>query len=165
MLQEVKDPELKRLADTLPITVLHSQATSSTKKYLGAFKRWKAWAAGHDLPVFPAQEHHVALYLQHLAESLESKAAAEEAVNALGWVHSLAGIASPAASPFVQRTLEGIRRMLAKPVQKKEPVTAEMLAELVADTNRHSTLTNILLTTACLLAFAGFLQFNELAHL
>ena len=30
------------------------------------------------------QDHHVALYLQHLAESHESKSAAEEAVKALG---------------------------------------------------------------------------------
>ena len=63
------------------------------------------------------------------------------------------------------RPLEGIRRMLARPVQKKEPMTIEMLAELVADTDRHSTSTNIRLTTACLLAFAGFLQFDKLAHL
>ena len=45
-------------------------------------------------------------------------------------------------------TLEGVQRMLARPVQKKEPVTVEMLAELAAGTNRYSTLTNIRLTTA-----------------
>ena len=70
----------------------------------------------------------VALYLQHLAEVLESKAAAEEAVSALGWVHSLAGVPSPAESQFVRSTLDGVKRMLARPVQKKEPFTEEMLA-------------------------------------
>ena len=62
-------------------------------------------------------------------QSCESKAAAEEAVNALGWVHGLAGVSSPAESPFVRRTLEGIQRVLAKLVVKKEPVTADILAE------------------------------------
>ena len=165
MLQDVDDPELRQLVDTLPVTVLHRQATSSTKKYHGAFKRWKAWAMEHALPVFPAQGHHVTLCLHHLVETLESRSAAEEAVNALGWVHSLAGVPSPAAIPFVKTTLEGIQQMQAKLVHKKEPGTREMLVELVADINRQSTLTNIQLVTACLLAFAGFLRFDELVHL
>ena len=165
LLQDVDDPELRRLIDTLPVTVLHSQATSSTKKYLEAFKRWKAWALEHALPALPAQGHHIALYLHHLANTLESISAAEEAFNAPGWVHTLAGVPSPAVIPFIKTTLESIQRMLAKPVHKKEPVTRKMLAELVVDTNRQSTLTNIRLLTACLLAFAGFLRFDELVHL
>ena len=164
-LQDVKDPELKRLAAALPTTVLSSRANSSTRKYLAAFKRWKAWAVEHGVSVFPAKDHQLALYLQHLAESLESKAAAEEAVNALGWVHSLAGVTSPGESKFVQSTLDGIRRRLARPVQKKEPITKEMLEKLVEDANKNSTLANIRLATACLLAFAGFLRFDELVQL
>ena len=164
LLQDLDDPELRKLAETLPMTVLHSRATSSTKKYLGAFRCWKAWASEHALPVFPAQVHHVALYLQHLAESLESKAAAEEAVNALAWVHSLSGVESPSSNPFVRATLEGIQRMLARPVQKKEPITSQMLVELVADTNKHCSLANLRLTSACLLAYAGFLRFDELVR-
>ena len=56
----------------------------------------------------------------------------------------MAGAASPAASPFVRATLEGIQRMLARPAQKKEPITNEMLAKLVEDTNKHGTLANTL---------------------
>ena len=55
--------------------------------------------------------------------------------------------------------------MLARPVVKKEPVTVEMLAELVADTNKNKSLASIRLATACLLSFAGFLWFDELVHL
>ena len=62
LLKDLEDPELRHLADVFPTTVLHSRANSSTRKYLGAFKRWKAWAAEHHIPVFPAQAHHVALY-------------------------------------------------------------------------------------------------------
>ena len=36
-----KDSELKQLAETLPETMLQYRATSTTKKYLGAFRRWK----------------------------------------------------------------------------------------------------------------------------
>ena len=49
----------------------------------------------HKLPVLSASPHHVVLYLQHLTEVTRSKAATEEAVYALTWVHSVAVILSP----------------------------------------------------------------------
>lgn len=165
LLAELEDPELIRLANQLPATLLQSRASSSTKKYAGAFKRWKAWASSHHLPTFPTQTHHVALYLQHLAEQTKSKSAAEEAVNALAWVHGLAGINSPTNNPVVQKTLQGLKRTLAKPVQKKKPITKGMIENIVADTNSHPSLANIRLATACLLAFSGFLRFDELIHI
>ena len=125
---------------------------------MAAFKRWKSWACSHCLPSLPAQARFVALYLQHLAEETKSKSAAEEAVNALAWMHGLAGInSSPTSSPIVQETLQGLKRTLAKPVQKKRPITKEMLAEIIANANNHPSLANIRLATACLLAFSGFL--------
>ena len=79
LLNELEDPELKVLACKLPITVLHSRADSTTRKYLGAFKRWKAWTTSHKLVPIPAKPHEVALYLQHLADETGSKSAVEEA--------------------------------------------------------------------------------------
>ena len=163
-LQELEDPELAEIAKQLPGTVLRSRANSSTKKYMGAFKRWKAWAKAHKLSVFPAESCHIALYLQHIGNQAKSKAAAEEAVNALNWVHSLAGMDSPASNPLVQATLQGLKRMLAQPVQKKRPITSEMLQEIATDANNHPTLANLRLATACLLAYSGFLRFDELIH-
>ena len=37
-LEEVQDPELRRLAESLPETVLHSRADSTTAKYLYAYQ-------------------------------------------------------------------------------------------------------------------------------
>ena len=37
-------PELRRLAQALPATVLKSRADSTSKKNLGAYRRWKVWA-------------------------------------------------------------------------------------------------------------------------
>ena len=80
-MKDLEDEDLKRLASALPLTILQCKATSTTKKYLGGFKRWKQWAIGHKVSVLPADACHVALYLQHLGESKYSKAAVEEAVN------------------------------------------------------------------------------------
>ena len=164
-LKDLDDPDLLRLARELPSTVLQSRAISSSKKYTGAFRRWKLWALDHKLPVFPAKEQHVALHLQYIADVLKSKSAAEEAVHALNWVHSLAGLDSPAQSPLVQTTLEGLRRLLARPVLKKNPVSVDILADLVEDSFKHPTLSNVHLTAACLLAFSGFLRSDELISL
>ena len=165
MLQELDNPELVKLARRLPATVLQSRTQSSTRKYIAGFKRWKAWAQQHKLAVFPVEGTNLALYLQHLGDHLESKAAVEEAVNSLAWVHSLASLASPSNHPLVQVTLDGLKRALAKPVTKKTPVTAEILSEVVKDTEARPTLSNIRLATACLLAYAGFLRANELINL
>ena len=165
MLKELADPELLRLAKKLPTTVLQSRALSSCKKYIGGFRRWKAWAEEHSLAVFPANEHCVALYLQHLGEKLESKSAVEEAVNALNWVHSLAGVQSPIHSPLVQTTAEGLRRLLARPVQKKAPMSVDILSEIVENAEARPSLSNIRLAAVCLLAFSGFLRCDELLQL
>ena len=55
--------------------------------------------------------------------------------------------------------------MLAKPVCKKAPVTVEMLERIVMDAKQSGTLSDLRLSTACLIAFAGFLRFNELIQI
>ena len=163
--KDLEDPELRSLAEELPATVMNCRAGSTTIKYLRAFKRWKEWASGHELPSLPAQSHHIVLYLQHLANTTSSKATVEEAVFAIAWAHSLAGIPSQTETTLVQTTIQGLRRMLAKPIQKKESMTVEMLQAMVKDVDRNVTLTNVRLVTACLLAFAGFLRFDELVNI
>ena len=166
MLRNLEDPELQRLAEALPTTVLSSRADSTTKKYLGAFKRWKLWAeARQGVPVFPVQDIHLALYLQHLGESVESRAAAEEAVHALAWLHQVAGLPSVGDSPLVPVTLAGLGRRLARPKVRKEPVTADMLRAMVDSVGQEPSLSDVRLLAVCLVAFAGFMRCDELLKL
>eukprot|EP00731_Ephydatia_muelleri_P035751 Em0155g6a len=48
-------------------TVLRSRADSTTKKYVGAFQRWKTWAEARQ---HLSEELHLVLYMQHLSEEL-----------------------------------------------------------------------------------------------
>ena len=102
VLKELDDPYLKELAARLPETVLHSRADSTVRKYLGAFKRWKTWAMKYGMTAVPAKDYQAALYLQHIGDISQSKAAVEEACNALAWVHATAGLLSPTQSPFFE---------------------------------------------------------------
>ncbi|KAL5484141.1 hypothetical protein EMCRGX_G020589 [Ephydatia muelleri] len=67
LLSNLEDPELRRLAQALPVTVLSSRADNTTKKYLCAYQQWKTWAnARQGVPSIPVQKIHLVLYIQHL---------------------------------------------------------------------------------------------------
>lgn len=87
-----QDPELKRLAEQLPRTVLESQANSTTKKYLNAYRWWKDWVQARHLgSSFPVSIPIFALYLQYVGDSTKSRATVNEAVNAVAWFQCMAG--------------------------------------------------------------------------
>ncbi|KAL5486467.1 hypothetical protein EMCRGX_G018950 [Ephydatia muelleri] len=108
LLKDLEDPELRRLAQSLPATVLRSRADSTTKKYLGAYQRWKDMGRG-----------------QTRSTRIPS------------------GLESVGTSPIVQATLAGLRRMLARPKSRKEPVTADMLKEMVEAAGPDPSLTDV----------------------
>ena len=165
-LAKLKDPRLQQLSQKLLSTVMSGKAPSTEKKYLYAFGRWKKWAeAMEGVTVFPVEAIHLALYLQHLGDSTGSRAAVEEAVYALAWIHQAAGLPSPANDPFVQAVLGGLRRMLASPTVKKRPFTSEMLSDMVQACQPDPSLGDLRLLAACLLGFAAFLCYDELSKL
>ena len=55
--------------------------------------------------------------------------------------------------------------MLARPKSRKEPVTADMLKEMVEAAGPDPSLTDVRLLAMCLVAFAGFLRCDELIKL
>ena len=62
-LQEMEDPVLKELAGKFPGTIIASRANATTRKYKGAFWRWKGWASRYGLEAIPAKDFQFALYL------------------------------------------------------------------------------------------------------
>ena len=48
-------------------------------------------------------------------------------LHALSWLHGLAGLQQLGGLPLVKPTMEGLKRMLAKPTVRKEPVMANIL--------------------------------------
>ena len=165
-LAQMTDPRLQQLSQHLLKTVMSSKAPSTEKKYMYAFGRWKKWAESmHSIQVFPVEAIHLALYLQQLGDSTGSRAAVEEAVYALAWIHRAAGLPSPAEDPFVQTVLAGLRRVLALPTVKKKPFTSEMLDDMVQACQPEPSLGDLRLMAACLLGFAAFLRYDEISKL
>ena len=65
----------------------------------------------------------------------------------------------------MRATLAGLQRKLAKPRVRKEPVTVEMLSRIVGSLGTAPSLSDTRLAAACLLAFAAFLRYDDLARL
>ena len=75
-------------------------------------------------------------------------------------------MAVPCKSDLVKTIREGSIRSAGRCVVKKEPITPEILRQLVNVYGFHNTdLKNIRVVCMCLLCYAGFLRFAELANL
>ena len=90
----------------------------------------------------------------------------ESAVHSIAWFHPLGGEPFPSGHPLVKSILPGAQRFLAHQTAKKEPITVSQLEQLVAcKADSMASLYNIRSVVICLLAFAAFLRFYELAKI
>ena len=162
--EDVEDPDIEELAKLLPSIVLRGRAPSTVKKYSSAFLRWKGWASQKFTEeIFPAQPLQVALYLAFLIQKSSTSA---PAVNALSWAHQMALVEDPTQSDLVKNVLAGAKRILAHRQTKKEPITTEILTQLVDKFAKDDVdLDDLHIVTICLVGFAGFLRFSELEGL
>ena len=115
-LDKFTDPQLRQLARVVHEADLGSKADSTTAKYLGALKHWKAWAKDHKLPVFPVKLAHFMVYLQHINETTKSKAALDVVFNAIVWAHAMGHQSKNYLT--VSATLHRLQRNHANPVAK-----------------------------------------------
>ena len=59
------DPELSRLASSLPLHCLGAKADSTTERYSRAFEKFRVWVASYkEISVLPTNVLHVATYLE-----------------------------------------------------------------------------------------------------
>ncbi|XP_011406611.1 PREDICTED: uncharacterized protein LOC105314249 [Amphimedon queenslandica] len=95
----------------------------------------------------------------------QSKAAVEEAVNAVSWINQSVGSQPVALEPFIKTVLAGLQRLLAKPRRKKEPIMLAMLKGLVDAAGSSPSLSEARTVAIALVAFSAFLKVDEVASL
>ena len=143
--------------------LLQSKATSTTKQYFAAWKKWELWAASKSgIQVFPVIPFHLSLYIAHLVQS-GLKSSAVIATSAIKYVHSLAGFQNPAVDPLVTLALEGNKQVTAAPTLRKEPITADILLKLLGSHGHsNATLADLRTLFISFISYAGFLRFDDL---
>ena len=160
---------LKPLVKLIPNLLAVCSAPSTLKGYHAHFQKWKAWAARFpEVIFFPALELHVALYLISLIQSGYSFTTISLAYYSISFFHKSCAVPNPCDSSFVKAVLEGCKRFSAKSVSttKRLPILPEHLHALVDKfAGSDAGLPDIRDVCFCLVAFAGFLRFNELCSL
>jgi integrase len=154
--------------DLLPEVLMKSRASNTSKKYELAFKRWSNWVFSNSLgsgDVLPAKTLTVALYLSSLIQTAHSPAPVIAAFYAIKWFHELYGLISPTDSKVNVNILESAKRILAKPVNKKEPISINDILAVYNSMYEEKNIKNQRIICAIILAYAGFLRSAELLNI
>ena len=164
-LTHVEDPYQRLLADKLPEVVLGARADYATLTYLNGFKRWRSWTSKFPgITVLPAAPAYVALYLLSVLQASTSPSPVQSALYSIRWArHDVAGLQSPTSHTLPQKVLESARRRMSHQTSKKLPMTREILLKFFQ--NLDGSLVDTRFMAMALLAFAGFLRFDELSSL
>lgn len=163
----LNDDRLIKLADCLPSLVLSSKSDNTVRKYKSGFNQWLKWCKSFQrISPLPADEFYLALFLTSLIQSECHFSKIEEIVYSLSWCHHIAGFEDPCQSFLIQSLRLSAKRILSRPVNKKEPITTEIL-HLIVDKFApvNASLIQLRLATMCLIGFAGFMRFSELVNI
>ena len=154
--------------NNLTSTIISARAKSTVAKYVGGFKRFVCWCEKYPeiTCILPCQDLYVGLYLQRLIESAHHFSVIEAAFYSIKWAHNLAGVVNPCDSEVVILIMEAAKRTLNRPIKKKEPVTSDIMIKLFSKYNTaNQSLKDLRLLTLCVLAYTGFLRYNELCSI
>lgn len=78
----------------------------------------------------PAGPIHVVLYLTHLLQTGSSQHQVNNAVYAIKWAQECAGFTDPTKNCYVTSLQEAAKRKTSRAVNKKEPISKDVLIEL-----------------------------------
>ncbi|KAK3087577.1 hypothetical protein FSP39_007771 [Pinctada imbricata] len=145
-----------------------ARADATTTKYYNSLLKWKKWAVSQGLcesDIFPAKSIHVAIYLTCLAQTHSSLGSLNDAYYGIRWAHFTVVIKSPTDDSIVCNILEGAKRLMSKPICKKEPISQSDLLQMFNKHFDESNLYSQRIISMCLLAYAGFLRSKELINI
>ncbi len=164
---EDTSPALRDLVDQMPQFCLASKASTTQRSYRYAFNSFCKWCLSKNIyQTLPASDVSVSTYFIHLTNLGKSTSSINEAFYAISWAHKLAGLQNLCESDLVRTVKEGALRSVGHYVVKKEPITPEIMVNLVERYgNSRSNLKDLRIACMCLISYAGFLRFAELANL
>lgn len=153
---------------SLPELLKETRATNTCISYERGFQRWRKWALLNGLGVgdtLPAKAFHVALYLASLIQTANTPSPVQNAFYSIKWFHDLFDYKSPTESKLVSNILDAAKLKLAKPVNKKEPMTVELLQKMYIGLYQERNIMNQRTICICLMSYAGFMRSAEVLHL
>ena len=157
---------LKELTEKIPELLQNSKAESTNNKYSRSFKKWQKWANDNSISnKLPIKPLHVCIYISFLMQNNGTLGSINDTFYGIRWAHNLMGEVSPTESLMVKLVLEGAKRTLSKPVNKKEVITKEDLNALYDKHFDENNVYNQRFICMVLLSYSGFLRSSEVLNL
>ena len=165
MFSRFKNPTIKKVLKVLPDVIQASRQKNTIKVYLNSYSRFENWAKDlEELSVYPSNDLAISIYLLSLIQLGKSMSVINQFIAAANWIHKIGGYPSPTQSSLIHTITEGAKRTLGKPVQRKEPITPEILKKVykrLLSPDKTLTLHQQRTITFMVLAFSGFLRCKE----
>lgn len=155
-------------ASSLPGLLKETRALNTHISYKRGFNRWCKWIRANGLAIgdaLPAKAFHVALYLASLIQSANTPSPIVNAFYSIKYYHDLFDFNSPTDSRLVCNVFEAAKRRLSKPVNKKEPMTVDLLQKMYSSMFQTRNVMNQRFICICLISYAGFLRSAEVLKL
>ena len=114
--------------------MLQSRATSTTKAYLRAIKRFLEWCKRKNVSVqLPFPVSTVSLYLFESHQPCASSASLIQTHTALKWFHSFAPSLdrNPLDIEFCKNIIESAKQIKSEPVAKKKPFSSQIIKDIL----------------------------------
>lgn len=163
--EERMPAEFKNYEKKLKSLCLASRAPGTVRTYSYAFKRWRDWTSSHNLNSLPANPVELSVFLTYTIEEKRSYHSVRTLLYAIDWAHKLAGFEPPSKHPLVKSVFDAAHRQLGTQTVKKEPISAELLSLMVKSLSQKQCLYNARTIAICLLAYSGFLRYDEVSRL
>ena len=142
------------------------KADSTNKKYDSYFNKFRKWCELHSFSSLPATPNSLCLYISSLVFQHVSISVLDAVFYNINHFHIVSLRKNPCDEKLVKLCLESSKRLLVKPVNKKLPITVNMLKKIIDRYGKKdSTLSDLRTCTLCLLGFSEFFRYSELSNI
>lgn len=135
--------------------VRSSKSDNTNKQYDYYFGKFLEWRRLYKFSALPADVCIVVLYISYWVQKNVSVSVLNSNFFSISWKHDFNLVKNPCKEKCVVFTIEGARRILSKPVKKKETVTIQVMKMLYIQFVNFQELTKIRIYCMFSLAFSG----------
>lgn len=158
-------PGLHDIAFGVMDIVKKSKSSATNRKYDIYFNKFKSWCLQFKLSHLPALPSTVSMYLTSLIQMGVSVAVLNSNFYAVKWYHNIFLFEDPCVNRLAKLVLEGGKRILSKPIKKKEPITADVIVNLYNFYKGRLDLFNSRSLCMLVLAYVGFFRYKEISNI
>lgn len=142
-----------------------SRSDNTVKKYRLLYKKFNLFSNNIGLSPMPSGWFLIALYVTSMIDGGSTANAILSSVYAIKWMNEINGFKLDLKNPILKNMMESAKRNSKRKVtNRKDPVSTNMIKELVIKCNKND-LIELRDLTMIVLGFTGFLRYDEISSI